>query len=448
MSYRTLTVREFARLTTSAVPTTLDQAQVTDADFEWLCEISARMRTQAGAHILHIDGRRWLRLDNYVGVLESPGGLRIEILPKHVERTDSETVQRARVLLRRMLEASMNLTPREGGEAALDQFDHPLTEWVMRQFLLALEYVVKRGMRSDYLRIEEEQRYLRGQLDMAKQARASPARADLFNIRHNVFSTDRAENRLLKSGLQRVSKSSRDADNWRLANELLHVLKEVPASQNVQADFRAWRTDRLITHYLRVKPWCQIVLGDQMRIVCQQALVKVLRRRERGLITEEHVEKSESVHMTPENQKAERERRRQHEPDGPPDPGPEDGRDDHSERRKARAVLPQHRLDDVACYHVGHSEQRHRPEQHRPARSDGSSESHRKQRRDPRTHVGNETQQHGQQPEQQCPRHTHHGEPDRHDNAHTEIDPELCQKIAAQASRDFVQRGRGAMQIA
>ncbi|PQV44931.1 McrC family protein [Paraburkholderia sp. BL21I4N1] len=264
MSYRTLTVREFARLTTSAVPTTLDQAQVTDADFEWLCEISARMRTQSGAHILHIDGRRWLRLDNYVGVLESPGGLRVEILPKHVERIDSQTVRCARVLLRRMLEASMNLTPREGGEAALDQFDHPLTEWVMRQFLLALEYVVKRGMRSDYLRVEEEQRYLRGQLDMAKQARASPARADIFNIRHDVFSIDRAENRLLKSALQRVSKSSRDADNWRLANELLHILKEVPTSQNVQADFRSWSTDRLITHYLRVRPWCQIVLGDQM----------------------------------------------------------------------------------------------------------------------------------------------------------------------------------------
>lgn len=264
MSYRTLTVREFARLTTSAVPTTLDQAQVTEVDFEWLCEISARMRTQTGAHILHIDGRRWLRLDNYVGVLESPGGLRIEILPKHVERPDSETVLRARVLLRRMLEASINLTPREGGEASLDQFDHPLTEWVMRQFLLALKYVVKRGVRSDYLRVEEEQRYLRGQLNMAKQARALPTRADLFNVRHDVFSIDRAENRLLKSGLQRVIKGCRDADNWRLANELLHILKEVPASQNVQADFHAWRTERLSTHYLRVKPWCQIVLGDQM----------------------------------------------------------------------------------------------------------------------------------------------------------------------------------------
>ncbi|SIO67994.1 5-methylcytosine-specific restriction enzyme subunit McrC [Burkholderia sp. GAS332] len=264
MSSRTLTVREFARLTTSAVPATLDQAQVTNADFEWLCEVSACMRGQAGAQVLHIESRRWLRLDNYVGVLESPNGLRLEILPKHVDRADGQTVKEARALLRRMLEVAMELTPREGNEAALQQFDHPLTEWVIRRFLQTLEYVVKRGMRRDYLRVEEEQRYLRGQLDLTKQIRTSPARADLFNIRHDVFSIDRAENRLLKSGLQRVSKGSRDPDNWRLANELLHILNEVPASQNIQTDFRAWRTDRLMTHYLRAKPWCQMVLDHQI----------------------------------------------------------------------------------------------------------------------------------------------------------------------------------------
>jgi 5-methylcytosine-specific restriction enzyme subunit McrC len=264
MSARTLTVREFARLTTGAVPTSLDQAQVTNADFEWLCEISERMRGQTGAQVLHVESRRWLRLDNYVGVLESPGGLRLEVLPKHVSRADAETVEQARALLRRMLEVAMEITPREGDEAALQCFDHPINEWVMRRFLEALEHVIKRGVKHDYLRIEEEQRYLRGQLNIAKQMRASPARADLLNIRHDVFSPDRAENRLLKSGLLRVSNSTRDADNWRLANELLHILHEVPASRNASADFRAWRTDRLMAHYVQARPWCQIVLGDQV----------------------------------------------------------------------------------------------------------------------------------------------------------------------------------------
>ncbi|MDN7488985.1 McrC family protein [Burkholderia sp. AU45274] len=264
MSARTLTVREFARLTTGAVPTSLDQAQVTNADFEWLCEISARMRGRTGAQVLHVESQRWLRLDNYVGVLESPGGLRLEILPKHVSRADNQTVEQARALLRRMLEVAMEITPREGDEATLQCFDHPITEWVMRRFLQALEHVIKRGMRYDYLRIEEEQRYLRGQLNIAKQMRASPAHADLLNIRYDVFSPDRAENRLLKSGLLRVSKSTRDADNWRVANELLHILHEVPASRNASADFQAWRKDRLMAHYVQARPWCQIVLGDQV----------------------------------------------------------------------------------------------------------------------------------------------------------------------------------------
>lgn len=264
MSVRTLTVREFARLTTDSVSPSLDQARVTNAEFEWLCEISARMCGQTGAQVLHVESRRWLRLDNYVGVLESPSGLRLEILPKHMSSADARSVEQGRALLRRMLEVAMEITPRESDEASLQRFDHPITEWVMRRFLQAIEHVIKRGVRQDYLRIEEEQRYLRGQLNIAKQMRASPVRPDLLNIRHYVFSPDRAENRLLKSALLRVSKGTQDADNWRLANELLHILHEVPASRSTSADFRAWRTDRLMAHYAQARPWCQIVLGDQV----------------------------------------------------------------------------------------------------------------------------------------------------------------------------------------
>jgi len=37
---------------------------------------------KAGAGLVQLEGRRWLRLDNYVGVIEAPDGTRIEILPK------------------------------------------------------------------------------------------------------------------------------------------------------------------------------------------------------------------------------------------------------------------------------------------------------------------------------------------------------------------------------
>jgi len=264
MKAELLTVREHARLTTSEVAQTLDQAQVSVSAFDWLCDLAARFRGRSGAQILQVEDRRWLRLDNYVGVLETPCGLRIEILPKHVDADGVDFVRQSRKLLRRMLEVAFDLPPRIADEAHLQQFDHPLLEWVMHRFLQALEHIVKRGVRRDYVRVEEEQSYLRGQLDVIRQMRQPPGRAHLFNIRHDVFSLDRAENRLLKAALHRVVRQTRNPDSWRLANELLHLMDEVPPSRDVTLDFRAWRTDRLMAHYQAAKPWCELVLGDQM----------------------------------------------------------------------------------------------------------------------------------------------------------------------------------------
>lgn len=256
-----VTVREFARLTTSAVKPTLDRAQVSPSAFDWLCEESARL-SGAGAALVEIEDRRWLKLDNYVGVIETPCGTRIEILPKHVDGTDG--IVAARRLLRRMLATCLDLRARESREAMIESFSGPLSEWVMHQFLLALDRLVKRGLQFDYQRVEEEQRFLRGRLDVVRQLRQPPSRQHLFQIRHDIFSPDRAENRLLRSALERVRRLTGQAENWRLAHELSTLLQPIPESQHIAADFRRWREDRLMAHYSPVRPWCHLVLHNLM----------------------------------------------------------------------------------------------------------------------------------------------------------------------------------------
>jgi 5-methylcytosine-specific restriction enzyme subunit McrC len=257
-------VREYARLTTAAVaPGNLDHAQISASAFDWLCELSAGFRRN-GATLLQVEGRRELKWDSYVGVLETPCGTRLEILPKHHETGDCK--RKSRALLRKLIRNALQLKPRETSEAGLELFDKSLSEWVMGQFLGELDLLVKRGMRFDYQRVEEEQRFLRGQLDVVAQMRQPPGRQHRFQIRHDVFLPDRAENRLLKSALELVAKSTRDADNWRLAHELRSLVAEVPRSQHVSQDFRAWSRDRLMAHYQAVKPWCELILNQQMPI--------------------------------------------------------------------------------------------------------------------------------------------------------------------------------------
>lgn len=257
-----IVVREYARLTTCHVAQpSLDEAQISQTAFDWLCDLAAGFR-RSGAQLLQVDGRQWLRLDSHVGVLESPCGQVIEILPKHHDRGDCETS--SRLLLCKLIASSLDLPSREVDEAGLQLFDTSLSEWVMRQFLRALEHLLKRGLRFDYHRIEEEQRFLRGQLDVVKQMRQPPGRQHCFQIRHDVFLPDRPENRLLQSALTLVCKTAQDADNWRLAHELAGMLHELPASRDIGADFRAWRNDRLMAHYQPIKPWCELILYRQM----------------------------------------------------------------------------------------------------------------------------------------------------------------------------------------
>lgn len=257
----TLTVREYARLTTSPIQNpTLDVAQVSPSAFDWLCELNSRF-SKAGAALVQIEDRRWLKLDNYVGVLETPCGMRIEILPKHFEHGDCITQSRA--LLQRMIQKSLKLPTRQVGETALQRFDTPLTEWVMSSFLDALDHLIKRGLRFDYQRVEEEQQYLRGQLNTTRQMRQPPSRQHHFQIRHDVFLPDRAENRLLKTALDIVCKTTQDPGNWRLSHELRSLLLEIPNSRDAARDFKHWRHDRLMAHYQPVKPWCELIIQQE-----------------------------------------------------------------------------------------------------------------------------------------------------------------------------------------
>lgn len=259
-----VTIREYALLTTSKVPEgNLDCVSISDSAFDWLCELSASFN-RSGARLLQVEGRRSLKWDSYVGVLETPCGTRLEILPKHFENGDC--VKQSRALLRKLIQAALSLKPRQVSVAGLELFDAPLSEWVTAQFLAELDLLVKRGVRFDYQRIEEEQRFLRGQLNMVAQMRQPPGRQHHFQIRHDVFLADRAENRLLKLALEQVAKSTQDAANWRLASELRTMLAEVPASRQVSQDFRAWSRDRLMAHYQAIKPWCELILNQQMPI--------------------------------------------------------------------------------------------------------------------------------------------------------------------------------------
>lgn len=268
------TVREYAFISIAyegCPESSLGHAYIPEKAFEHLCELSASF-SKHGAKVFELAGRRKLKLDQYVGVIETPCGTRIEILPKHVELsgTDDQAIILAeRKLLQKMLSVSLHLPYREVGSANLNRFKQPLHEWIMTQFLASFERLVQRGLGFDYNRVQEEQKFLRGQLQNVKYMRQPPAKKHIFPIEHDVYEVNRPENRLIRTALEVVCKKTKDANNWKLAQELRLMTSQIPRSQKIQQDFRQWQSGRLLALYDEIKPWTELILGEYMPVSTQ-----------------------------------------------------------------------------------------------------------------------------------------------------------------------------------
>lgn len=265
------TVREYALISVTyegCPKSNLEHAYVSEKAFEYLCELSASFSKQ-GAKVFELAGRRKLKLDQYVGVIETPCGTRIEILPKHIalsEGNEHSIVQKERKLLQDMLSVSLHLPYREAGVADLNKFKQPLHEWIITQFLKCFERLIQRGFRFDYNRVQEEQKFLHGQLKHVKYMRQPPAKKHIFPIEHDVYEVNRPENRLIRTALGVVCKKTKDASNWKLAQELRLMTSEIPQSAKIQQDFRQWQSGRLLALYDDIKPWTELVLGEYMPV--------------------------------------------------------------------------------------------------------------------------------------------------------------------------------------
>ncbi|HBW1327611.1 TPA: McrC family protein [Klebsiella pneumoniae subsp. pneumoniae] len=256
-------VREYALLTCdNSQPASMDLGIVSEATFSWLEQLQHKWR--GSSQILSREGKRFLRLGNYVGYLQSPNGESIEILPKTTLEAPAEVVP-LRQLLRRMLSASLGITPREANQAALQRSDQPLHEWIISEFLRHLADLVRKGLRFDYHLIEDEHSaFIRGQLNVTAQMRMPPGRGTRFHMHYAEFSPQRIENRLLRTALDWSLKMARQGQSWRQANSLSHQLEDIlPICGSTTQLMRQWSDDKYLFGYRAIKPWCQLIL-EQM----------------------------------------------------------------------------------------------------------------------------------------------------------------------------------------
>ena len=115
-----------------------------------------------------VDSCEVLQVKNYAGVIFTPDGTQIEVLPKVAKNSD-DSASRASLLM--MLKSLKQFRHLQTNNANLAENKIPLLEVFISQFLASVNTLIKRGLKSDYVLKEDNVAFLKGKLLVGKQVK-------------------------------------------------------------------------------------------------------------------------------------------------------------------------------------------------------------------------------------------------------------------------------------
>ena len=200
---------------------------------------------------------KYLQAQNYVGVIQTKSGVTIEILPKIARNTDDT---KAKKIMIKMLKTLKKSPFKNFNMANLKSADLPLLEIFITMFLVELEKLIQKGIKSDYIDKEENLGFLKGKLKIKEQMKKNYIHKERFYVQYQEFVQDRVENRLIKTALEYLYKKSKANSNKKRIMEFLFVFDGVNVSGHIDEDFKKVKLDRQMNDYKFVLQWVKIFL--------------------------------------------------------------------------------------------------------------------------------------------------------------------------------------------
>ena len=202
------------------------------------------------------DGK-FIQARNYVGVLQTKSGLTIEILPKIADKTDTD---KSKAVFIKMLRTLKNFPFKSSNLASLKIQNLPLLEIFISMFLCELEALVKKGIKSDYVALEENLNFLKGKLNINEQIKRNSVHKERFYVGYSEFLSDIKINRIIKTTLKFLYKKSNSSKNQQKIRELLFMFDEVSTCDDYKDFFEKLIINRQVKHYEQTLLWCKIFL--------------------------------------------------------------------------------------------------------------------------------------------------------------------------------------------
>ncbi len=260
----TVTLFEFGYITNDRKANEHDHIQVISDNaylyLKGMCLSDERERNLL--KLKSVQGMEVLQVQNYAGVLFTPDGTQLEILPKIGKNQFAckKAEEDARQSLLIMLKALKGFQHIQTSNANIVSRKMPLLEVFISQFLQSVNVLIKRGLRRDYVPKEDNLAFLKGKLNVGKQLRHNVINKHKFYCEYDEFLRDRPANRLIHAALTKVNGVVRSAENQKLLQELMLVFHDVPISLNHKHDFSQVALGRGMNHYELPLAWAKLIL--------------------------------------------------------------------------------------------------------------------------------------------------------------------------------------------
>jgi 5-methylcytosine-specific restriction enzyme subunit McrC len=212
-------------------------------------------------------GKRFIKVKNYVGVIETKQGVVIEILPKTFIGKNGEEANKddSKQLLLRMLKTLKNSPFLNLNIAHLKEHKNfPILEVFIASFLDELIKLTSKELRGDYVTKEENASYLKGKLLLKDHIKLNSFNNTKFYCQFDEFNTNIPPNKLIKSTLTRLfSITSTNKNKKKIIKSLQHF-DSVNYCKNIDSDITYCKTrSKELINYGNLLLWSEVFLKNK-----------------------------------------------------------------------------------------------------------------------------------------------------------------------------------------
>ncbi|WP_312039719.1 McrC family protein [Macrococcoides bohemicum] len=256
---RNITITEYGRIYAGDV---INNVQITKEDINelklFIDENNEKDKSLSSIEEYLKPIRNGVQANNFVGVLRTKSGLTIEILPKIANgQHDLNDVKK---LFIKMLSKVKQINGKAFEMTHLSINDNSLIEIFIAMFLQEVNEIIKRGLKSDYIVLEQNESYLKGKLNIQKQIQLNSFNKTRFHSKFDEFDINIPENQIIKSTLLFLKKESINGHNQKMINMYLHYFDSVSSIRDVDNTFKKIKKNREYAYYDQSIIWAEIFL--------------------------------------------------------------------------------------------------------------------------------------------------------------------------------------------